>query len=317
MSTKKAPTTTLFIEEKAPEQFVFVLIDQQPTNYVREEDPENEGKATKLSAGDRFIPRESVVRHKNANGDIVLRKTRYIAGCDTFFVDEQEKQGMQPNHLSDSILFVRGQLVVRNEENGVSLANYLRFGCSANRDNPNRTGSYKPIFHELKIQDISVNFEKDLDMDYAVMDYMSDLKRKETFGSGVVYNSNRLEFLANLFSLPPFVSGYGSSEAWVALSHKGKENPAKFMDTIRQAALPIEQAVNLAIQAGVIQMDTEKAFLMDEKNTVILERDKTASEDDTATDLVDFFLNPQNRKLLGVVEKLNSKAIAAQTQVIQ
>lgn len=305
------PTTT----QQEPEVAVFIATDQQQSSFFREEDPEHDGAKTFLSACDRMIPNESeIVEVDPQTGNRVVRKTRYIKGCPTFYVDEQRRMGYQPNLQADVIWMEKGMLTVRNVEHGVYLLKYLREGCTPNLDCPNRIEGAPSIFKELNYVEESQNEEEVIDTLFKVQSYLNGLKK--TLLDEVSYNGDALEFLCDMLGLSTFESGFASSEAWVAVYRKATNEPEAFMSKLNAAKAPIEQTVYQAVAGGVVQLDTEKAFLGDASGKLLLKFGRKVSEEQATSLLVDYFLNPSNRSIYGRVQELLAASIAGRQKVI-
>lgn len=312
MSTVK--TITPIADSKEVETVVFVALDQQTSQYFREEDPENDGKSVRLAYNTRKIPNRSFVKFVDKDGMEVLKETRYIKNCPFIFIDEQDKNGYKPNPAADHIWLDKGQLIVQNNGSGVYLLKFLREGCSANLDCKNRSDNYKALFRELNTEVLAKNDEEILDTRLEATELVTRLRYK--VGKQVIYDENGLEFFSELHKMPPFTNGFNSSEAFMSIYRLAEAEPDRFLSKYREAKSEVERLINQAQAMGVLSADPERATLADDAQSVVITWPvKKLNEDQRAELLMNHYLAPSNRIQLVKLQQMMAKAIAGGVNV--
>lgn len=303
------------IEKTAPKVLVIELVNQQPSNFVLDGAGENSDLPTHISAPNaRKIRNKSKVAYTVEDGPdkgmTKLRAIRYIKGCDLIYVDEQNAAGYTPNPQADVIWILNGKLTVIETAGDIGLFRYLK-KFEGNVNNPDRPEAAEDVYQEINTEIEAVQMENIFDDEIKVMKYLDSLKTK-VGENQYEYNEDAISFLASLFKLPPFTTGY-KSEAWVELALKGKEDPKRFLNTIASTVAVIEADVNQALSKGVIGLDDEKAFFVSDSK-VITAFSAHSSSDERRIDLVDFFANPQNRLMYdNLRSQLHLKNVKAAT----
>jgi hypothetical protein len=284
------------------------LVNQQPSNFVLDgADEEGSDLQTNISAPNaRKIKNFSKVAYTEKIGKdkeiLKLKRTRYIKGCDSIDIEEQDKSGYVPNPVNDTFWILNGKATVIESGSDIGLYRFLK-SHEGNVSNQNRPEGAVDIFREIDTSVDTLEVENIFDDEIKVLKYMDRLKRKVA-GNIFEYSEDALEFLCSIFKIPPFQNGY-RSDAWVAVAIYAKQNPGTFLSMIANKTAKIESDVNAAISKGIISIDEEKSFFSNSQK-VITSFPKTFTNDDIKEKLVDFFANPSNREYY---DELNTESL--------
>lgn len=283
-------------EQNDERRLVFELIDQRPSNYFTDEDPETGERRTPITTCTRRLLSHSAIELWE-DGRWKLKKTRYIKGCDEYLVELQDAQGFKPNPIQDQIWLVMGKIGVTEAGIELGMFRYLTEGYNGNRDMKVEKGKIRRprnaqnVISQVDVISEAYDTEAVADVKFEVQKYLQSLKSKEA--GKTYYNEDAIEFLCSLFRLPAYESGY-KSEAWVALSELSEEKPEEFLRTIQSKRALIEADVKSAYDRGIMAIDENRAALA-EPYKLIKEFAKGVSTTGERLDLViDFFSNPEN-----------------------
>lgn len=281
-----------------PKMLVIELVNQQESNYFLD------ARVGDIEGMDGVLPRaisfpsarkiksRSRIKHV-VNGIETLREIRYIKGCDTPFVDEQEKAGYKVNPQEDVIWIFNARLMVFEKGIDVGKYRYLKL-YEGNVSNEKRPDGAEDIFKEIDTSIEAKDTENTFDAEFEVLKYLNKLKTKVS-ETETRYDENTLEFLCSLFKLPPFDTGF-KSEAWVALATAAKEDPENFLKRIAAERSNFESDVNKAVQLGAVIFDDTRAVFAG-TNKFITQFPENISEGERIEMLVDFMSNPKNAQL--------------------
>lgn len=274
------------MEKKAPEVLVIDLVDRRPSNYVLE-GSEIGGQPKQLDCpADKNIKPTSVVRVPNLKGGgYTLRKTRYIQGCDTIFVDEQEARRVTPNPAIDraDLVIKNGSKIIVRTGGAISLFDYFK-NYEGNESNPNRPEGATIIYREINAAVDAEASISGFDDDVEARMYLRDLKDKDDKGK-VTYKEKEINFLIGLFGMPHMESMAEKFEALIGIA---TSNPRVFLDSIANAKAAMTSEVNQGKAMGVVTFDASKAMLTSASK--VLFTFKTTKYEDQINELVTFFL---------------------------
>lgn len=271
------------------ETMVLELTDRRATGWVLDGSEESGMPLQLDTSSSTCIKARSVVKSvKEVDGKdtIVFRPIRYIKGCTTIFVDEQEKMGVKPNPQVDlqDLYFINGTKTVTNKPGEKSLFDYLK-NYEGNEDNKNRPDSARVCFRELKSKEIAESSITDFDADLEARNYLKKLKTGERNGS-VQYKKKEIDFLCTLFNLP-YLANY--PEKFNSLIAIAVANPVKFNESVANAKSGMLADINLSIKLGVVKLDSTKAVLT--QNNSVLASFSSSKTQDQLEELASFFLS--------------------------
>lgn len=267
---------------------VFMLLDQQPSGFIRKgtENMPNSPMLTNPVA--RAILRESAYRKDNPKGGFTRVPTEYVFGAQYI---EKSKLGDTPrNPVTDRIEFRQGMKVVVGEGANLNLLEYMRkdsrnetCDCSL----PNVEKVYKEIFPE-KVKE-GVNEDEF---------YFGDALKfiRETFitgkdKKGYIYDDVRLRAFCNLFGIAAETAA-GRVQALISTA---KLNPQAF---IKQSEL-FEQKIYLDIshgeQMGIIRFDATNVSYV-EKDRILTTYSAQFTADAKRKALASFFMSAEGRE---------------------
>lgn len=273
---------------------VFEVIDKKNSNYYLEDSVD--GK-TFIDSNDRYVLRNSYMEvwDDNIKG-FRKRLSRYINGCDTPWVDEQDKLGYKPNFTMDVIFMKSGNLHVVNNASQRGMFRYL---TEAYNENANvfvaegkiqRPEEVRPSIRQILTDQKATSEAELIDLQSKAQDYLNSLRHKE--GDQFIYNRDGIEFLCRVFKAPQFTD-YATADPWVWLSKQARNAPQLFLNTIASERKIYEQDVRSAISKGVILIGNDDAHFVD-NGKVILEFTGEVSSEKKILRVVDFMCNPEN-----------------------
>lgn len=301
MSTKK---------DKQPEVMVIDATDRRASSWILDGSEEG-GNPQRLDyAKTKIIKTTSAIKVPSKEGGYTLRKIRYIKGCDTIFVDEQEKRGVKPNPAVDKadLEITHGtKTIVRNGAT-IAMFDYFR-NYEGNIDNPNRPDGAVDDFRELKTVQTAEEKIDAFDAENEAREYLKQLKVNDA-KKGVTYKEKEIDFLCSLFKVP-YLSSF--PEKFEALINIAKETPARFNESIANAKSAVIAEVNLAERLGVVLFDNSKAMLAN--NNIVLTSLSSTKEDERIEELAMHFLTTEGEmsyKQFGIELRAAKERAAAQ-----
>lgn len=267
--------------------YTFVLVDTKDSGFIKD-GTENTPQEERLKSGNGFIKTESVMLTGTGKNQKRV-PIRFIHGCPTIVVEEQEKGNYKPNPGFDKskLWFTAGILETDGVGINKSLLEYLR-NYHGNIDVKVRPDGAMNIFKELKVAETA---EEALDREDALTrakNLLLDLRQKR--GNESVYNEAEINALAGLFHLPYMDS---PAEKLDALISKANENPEAFINSIANKKQSLFAQVNHARDLGVIVF-TGKAVSLAQNNKIITELKSTKLEDQN-DELASFFLSEDGK----------------------
>jgi hypothetical protein len=288
------------VEKKTPNILVIELVNQQESNYFLDngqgtDDNPIGGQMPRAISypSARMIKARSVIKQWNEKEKVYEHvPIRYIKGCNEILVSKQEAMGFKPVPQEDVIWILNGKAIVIEQGADIGKYRYLK-AYEGNVDNEDRPDGAADVFREISTEVEAVNTEVNFDAEFEVLRYLNALKVKVT-GRETTYNEDTLQFLCSLFKLPSFDSY--TSEAWVALAEKAKENPLVFLTRIQGERAVIEADVNQAIQLGAIIMDQVKA-VYGQGNKLITQFPEHLTDQEKVEKLIDLLSNPKSKAL--------------------
>lgn len=276
---------------------VVEVYDRRPSNWILDGSEET-GLPKRLdTANSKMIKRTSTMKRYFTKKDpeyvegkklYTLEKIRYIKGCDTIIVKEQEARGVKPNPSVDSqdLALEHGtKIIVRNGAT-IALYDYFR-NYEGNVDAPNRPDSAVNDFYEIKTAQVAENNIEYLDDKYEAETYLRTLRVKET-GKEVIYKTKELDFLCSLFKVPQLDS-YG--EKFDALLKVAYAKPDVFLETVGNLKSGVIAEVEMGKQLGVVGFDATMVTLTN-SNKVLLTF-KSQKIDEQVEELAMYFLTTE------------------------
>lgn len=272
---------------------VVELVGQQPSSFKMDGvgvGPDDDQLQTNITAPNARKIRNVSKYAAVEGGKTVLKRIRYIKGCDLIHIEEQEKGGFTPNPVQDTIWILNGKRTVLESEGEIGLYNFLKLH-EGNTSNAKRPSNAQDIFKEINTTVKAKEEEVLIDLEMQAMTYVNKLKWKE--GDKTAYDLDAIEFLSKHFKIAGFEKE-NPGESWVALVYELKSDPAKFMHSVLSLITVIETDVAQALAKGIIS-DNDGKFVFTSTGKVIMESDAKWSNDEKQEELSAFFSIPQNR----------------------
>lgn len=319
-------TQTATVQEKKtrdfpfelPDSLVMTVLDRRPSNYRIDGDGETGTGGTVVDTSTaRAIKRTSQVMEFNeALGKWEVRKIRYLHGCPTIWVDEQEKLNYKSVNPALNVLWLEhGMIEFAVEGHNIAKAMFLMLhennGSFIGNEKYKRPEGASDVFFQLDTKRSAVSETIDFDAEVEALAYLAKLKTGT--GKEAKYNEDVLEFLTNLFQLPKQGS---SPETFIALRAKVAEDPKRFMDKIGNYESVVQADVQRAVNSGVVTIDEVAAsFTIDSKVFLTFPQVRmNASERFKA--VLDYMLNPANAQHYNRLRSLSAAALKKDVDVI-
>jgi hypothetical protein len=230
---------------------VYYLIDQQDSQFVK--------KGTEGTIFEQRLKTLSAYRYPSEstcvvdeNGMEVVKQLRYIQGCDTPFVDEQEKRGYRFDPNRDIIWFEHGKLSVVNSAYTRGLFKYLEL-TTGNEDSPNRNKNVPAKFREFKPVKEAVRDIQLIALEKEMVDMVMGLYKEK--GGEYIFEKAKIDFLCTLFA----VHAPSYEEKIPGLVAIAKANPNAFKNTIIDQKNLYKVAILEGVELGVISIEGPKA----------------------------------------------------------
>lgn len=279
---------------------VLQLTDRKPSSFIMK-GTENSDNPDRLDTSSQFV----LLNHsyilmpgKTKTDPKVQKIGRWISGCESFLVEEQEKMNASYNPQRDMIVFEFGTLTVNREGNFVGLYDFLK-AYDGNISNPNRPSGVPPCFMEINTAiEAEVRVENAMD-EMEAMRIISQYSKVVKGANGTKefqYDEDKLRWLCKLFNLTTNDTG---SEMLEAVIIKAKVNPILFCKTIEDITGDIRVVVKTATQIGVVFLDGQRAVLADDNSTIINLKGK--SMNDKMEELVEYLTSPEGEMMNSVI----------------
>lgn len=274
--------------EKKVEVLVIELTDRQNSDFVLEGSEEQGMPQVLDGPGARRILSTSHMI-KLENGVEKWIPIRYIKGCSTIIQSEQDEKGIKPNPNNDMIWITACREALSRREPNVAKFDYLR-ACMYNADAPNRPADYKPIFKEIKQQEVAKRELDSLLLEADAMDVVRLLAVKQK-GGDYKYDTDRINYLCQLFGFTEQVS---QEEQVRSLVFSAKADPKLFLQTIHSKTQEIRVEILQARQMSVISLDGESASFVQNGHAFL---DLVEEDDsDRIEELIRYFLSPEGER---------------------
>lgn len=298
--------------EKKPEVMVLEITDKRKSGWVLDGSAEN-GMPQYLDSPSDYSPKTTSVRRvpllatqdyldKNPDakargvkvGDNIgykLEKIRFIYGCDTIVVSEQDALGIKPNPAVDKneLAFKNGAKYVVRTGNMISLFDYLR-NYEGNEQNPVPIPGAQIRFREIRAKQVAVKDISNFDAETDARNYLRALAIKK--GDKVEYKEREVDFLCSLFNLN-FMETI--EEKFQALINIAVVDPVRFNTSVADVKSGMIASVNQGVKLGVIQLDATKAMLANtDKVLTVFQSEK---EEEQVEELSIFFLSEEGDML--------------------
>lgn len=267
---------------------VFEIVDQQNSNYILE-GTENTDPVRLTSAALHRVPNRSVMVIKR-DGRKIFEPIRYIRGCHSISVREQDEMGFKPNQQvgADELFFENGKLILVDDGEMATICNYFDH-CAFNVSNENRREDATPIIRELKkAEEAQVSID-DFFTRTRATDYLKELVLKS--GSGkkatIKYKEEKIDYLCSLFQIVG-LSDYG--EKFHALINFASAQPNKFLESVANVAATTEVDVLQAIEYGVISFQDDKVVFSDGNKVITTVKSSGKKRE---KELVEYFLSTE------------------------
>jgi hypothetical protein len=302
-----------------PDILTISVSDRRPSNYMLEGNGETgEGVPIDTSTAHK-IKRISNLLVLNADNRWEVKQIRYIQGCPTIWVHEQEAlKYKSSNPQMDGVWIENGALSFGVQGYNIQKAMFLMLHENNTSFTPLKTmkrpdGALDMFF----VIDNKMNADKEVsnfDYEMEALKYLDRLRIRHKSGK-VEYNENVLEFLTSLFKITRFESGYGS-ETFLALRAKLNEDPKKFLEIVGDYEAVVQADVNRAIQTKAISIDEQTAYFTADKHVFLTFEKVRMGQGEQLKAVLDFMLNPVNREVYHRLRSVTTKAMNKGVEVI-
>jgi hypothetical protein len=307
-----------------PSFFVLALSDRRPSSYVLEANGATDGESVPIDCarGKKVKRISSVMVYNTRTDQWDVKQTRFIRGCPTIWVEEQEKNGYKSaNPAQDGIWIESGDLQFAVEGHNIQKAMFLMLhennGSFGGDDRYRRPEGSQTVFFHIDNERDADDMVGDFDLKLKADQYLSRLKRPGKEGGQFEYNTDLLEFLHNLFELPaPAQVGKYGSETFVQLIGKANSDPKEFLKKIGDSEATVESDMNKAIAAKVISFDEVGAILVPNSKVLVSFSGQRLSLQEQKAQLLDYLLNPQNRTVYDHIRRLTTNALVDETSLV-
>jgi hypothetical protein len=302
-----------------PKTFVITVGDRRPSSYQLEGSGENNGQPIPVDTARAIkVKRISNIMVYNKQKDMwEVKQTRYIRGCPTIWVDEQEKW-KDANPAQSAIYIEDGNLSFGVDGQSVTKAMFLMIhennSSFVGDEKYKRPDGAQDRFYMIDTMRDAEDIVEDFDYEVKVNNYLDRLKSKEKSGE-VTYNKDLLEFLHSLFDLPQTDNGIGA-ETFVQLYARAKSDPKAFLKKIGDKSSLVESDMNKALAAKVIALD-ELGVVFVDGGSVFLRFTGKPSQKEMRLQLLEFLLNPSNRNVYDQLRAKTQESLIDESQVIQ
>lgn len=248
-------TASISPNEKKVDLGIFMLRDRQGSGFMKEGD--DGSLFDELNSPRLFRIANPSKRLTLKEGRVVEEAIRYIKGCNTISVEEQQKRNIQPSPGDDdNIYFEYGKLIVPNEGETAMVFEFLTQNI-AYQEAPNRPSDREYTYFRYYPEKVSHQQLVDNDMYLKAMSLVKDLYRLDN-KDNAVYRKDKIDFLCNLFNVST-LDDYASKTA--TLMTLAKDNPKSFIKETEKVLDSIVNDVKTAELLGVIVIDKNKVIL--------------------------------------------------------
>lgn len=259
---------------------VFHLVNREPSQFVLK-GTEGTPFEKRLDCPSEYrLLSESTTLVKEEN-EWVVKRIRYIEGCDTPFVEEQDKRGFIFNPQRDQIWFKHGALTAVDGPRTKGLFRYLEI-MVANKDFPNRDIDIAPVFEEYKpVEEASKNIDL-LQIEKEAVDLVLSLYKSK--GDVKTFQHGKIDFLCTVFGC--HADSYENKI--LALVENAKADPATFLNTVADQKNVYKVVILEALDLKVMSIEGSKLSLVSTQQ-IITELQKRNREE-RLDEMMQFFL---------------------------
>lgn len=264
---------------------IFMLTDQRPSGFIKE-GTENTRYPEELTAPLRLrVPNTGVRVEKDKDGRTRHVRIRYIKNCPTIDVEQQRKDGWEPNNdlETDQIYFLNGTLAVVNDGDGRTLYEFLTQNIEF-ADAPNRpSDADAPLYYRHNKEKLAEEVLKNHTLISKANRIVEGLYQEAPGGN--VYDEERIDFLCLIVGIK--ADDYASKTA--ALLEYAKVAPKNIVQAVDDHMNRLRADVIQARNLGVIGMVDGKLLLLSTQ-TPVYTFSKRAKDESAQIDEVIKFL---------------------------
>lgn len=194
----------------------------------------------------------------------VYKEIRWINGCNTIDVEEQDRKGIKPNPKEDLIVFEKGFATIPKEGSTLSLYDYLE-KVFFNGNSAGRPDHIEPLYKVMQLdkQAEEIN-ESDVEMADAIQ-LVSSLRIKTgDKKTPYKYNEERLSSICDICQ----VHADTAAQKLYALMSLAKAKPRWFLDLVVKFEQTILTEVAHALELKVVMFDGNAAVYSEDKKLV-------------------------------------------------
>lgn len=308
-----------------PEHFFATISYRQPSTYVQEGNGEQGQNIPFDAPSAKMVKRVSNIMVKDKELDRwVVKQLRYLQGCPTIWVEEQEAMSFKQSNPAASNIWFEQEGTISFAVQGYNIQKAMFLLLHENNSSFEGNDEYRrpdgaaDVFEVVDTQRNAEKEVEDFDFAFEAQAYLRSLKKKDGKG-GQAYNVDRLEFLSQLFKLPKFDTeqeGKYGAETFTSLVAIANQNPKKFIATIGRYESVVEADCNRAVAAGVIAIDEAGvSFPQSGKVFLTFPSDKLQTSERRRM-VLDYFLNPANHKVYETLRAQSEAGLKKESTVI-
>lgn len=267
---------------------IFVLVNQQPSGFVRKGTENTETPIELSNPGEKAILTKSAYAKPISKGGkktFERVKIRYLDSSNEILVKLQEEQEAIANPVLDRIQFKNGQIVVAGEGAGIGKLAFMR-ADSRNETAPHRIPGVEAVYREIFPEQEKVVDNDDIFAEADAVTYVRNLIKSKT-EKGVVYDEERLNALSRLFNVVAD-SPAGKISSLIA---NAKAKPADFLKRAKEYEQTKIIEISHAISLGLISIDGTNVNYVG-KNEIIHTFSDKLTNDQKMQSLSNFFSSP-------------------------
>jgi hypothetical protein len=271
-----------------PQILVVSAVDRQNSSFELE-GSRDDGNPIFLNAPNlHFICSTSKVAEQDEKGVLRHRPIRYIHNCDTIYVDEQKKLGVEPNPQIDKkyLTLENGDKTIIRE--GSTIALYDFFAKHENNvSNPNRPSGAGNVFEVIDTESKAVEQILDVDNEIEALQTVNNLILvRGASKADFVYDEEKVDTLSKLFGIVVD----STPEKVNNLFAIARQNPNHFVSVIGNKRNTIRTAVQFANEMNVLTFIDNGAAYGSTGATIMKFKSKDRSKQ--IDELVDYLLSP-------------------------
>lgn len=254
----------------------------------------------------RWIPNEGLMADTK-DGYRKDVRIRFINGCDSILVEEQEKRGFKPNRFEDKILFEKGYATVFREGSTVGLFDYLT-KVYYNSDAPDRSPTAAKLFKLVKLDKEAEGYnEEEVVRAHAII-FVDGLAIKT--GNTYQYKEDRIDALCNLLGLVADTPATKMFE----LMRRAKSDPRSFMQLVEKFEQTIVTEISHALELNVIKFEDNTAMYSNEGKVIKNLGTQKLNKDKKIEALADYLSSRDGNEML---TELRAKLDLAKENVLK